>query len=152
MGKSQETWSKKEREKKKLKQRQEKAEKKQERKESGGSGKSLEDMMAYIDEFGNISSTPPDPSRRVEVKLEDVVIGVPKHVPGADVSPIRSGVVTFFNETKGFGFIKDSQTQESIFVHINACNDRIQENSKVTFEVERGPRGLQASGVSLAPK
>lgn len=149
MGRSQETWNKKEREKKKQKDKKDKAEKKQERKDSAGTGKSLNDMMAYIDENGNIVDSPPDPSRRVEVKLEDVVIGVPKYDPSNEPDANRQGIVTFFNEGKGFGFIKDLQSQESIFVHINACNDRIQENSKVSFEVERGPRGLQAANVSI---
>lgn len=149
MGRSQETWNKKEREKKKLKDKKDKAEKKQERKDNAG-GKSLDDMMAYIDENGNIVDSPPDPSRRVEVKLEDIVIGVPKYDASNEVDEKRQGIVTFFNEGKGFGFIKDLNSQESIFVHINACNDRIQENSKVSFEVEKGPRGLQAANVSLA--
>ena len=59
MAKSQETFSKKEKGKKKIKQRQEKLEKMQDRKANATKGKSLEEMMAYIDENGNISSTPP---------------------------------------------------------------------------------------------
>ncbi len=61
MSKSQETWNKKEREKKKQKSRQDKLEKRQERKENAKEGKSFDDMLAYIDENGNLSSTPPDP-------------------------------------------------------------------------------------------
>ncbi len=147
MAGSQQSWNKKEREKKKQKERQEKAAKKQERKQSGGKG--FDDMMAYIDEHGNLTSTPPDPSKRVEVKLEDIVIGVPKAAPEDEADKIRSGIVSFFNSGKGFGFIKDLQTQESFFVHINACLDRIEENSKVNFELERGPRGYQAVRVTL---
>lgn len=64
MGRSQETFGKKDREKKKLKQRQDKQEKMEERKANAKQGKSLDDMMAYIDEDGNISSTPPDPKRK----------------------------------------------------------------------------------------
>ncbi|MEP6617607.1 MAG: hypothetical protein ABJA57_13550 [Ginsengibacter sp.] len=59
MAKSQETFSKKEKGKKKLKKRQEKQEKMEDRKNNAKKGKSLEEMMAYIDENGNISSTPP---------------------------------------------------------------------------------------------
>jgi hypothetical protein len=65
MAKSKETWNKREKEKKKIKQRQEKQEKMQERKSNAGK-KSLDDMLAYVDEDGNITSTPPslrkDPS------------------------------------------------------------------------------------------
>ena len=61
MAKSQETYSKKEKESKKLKKRKEKEEKKLERKANNNKGKSFEEMLAYVDENGNLSSTPPDP-------------------------------------------------------------------------------------------
>ncbi|MEI7471182.1 MAG: cold shock domain-containing protein [Chitinophagaceae bacterium] len=63
---------------------------------------------------------------------------------------MRKGTVTFFNESKGYGFIKDQQTQESIFVHINGLKDKITENSKVTFEVEMGHKGPNAVNVKIA--
>jgi cold shock CspA family protein len=144
-----ETWNKKEREKKKQQSKKEKAEKKAERKESS-KGKSLDDMLAYIDENGNLSSTPPDPKKMRKVKLEDIEIGVPKQ---ADIDPadlIRTGTITFFNEAKGYGFIKDSVTQESIFVHVNALTEAVQERSKVNFEVEMGPKGANAVNVKIA--
>ena len=59
MAKSQETFSKKEKGKQKIKQRQEKLEKMNERKANAKKGKSLEEMMAYVDENGNLTSTPP---------------------------------------------------------------------------------------------
>jgi cold shock CspA family protein len=148
MARSQDSWNKREREKKKQKEKQDKAEKKAERKQQGTS--SIENMMAYIDENGNIVDSPPDPSKKIEVKLEDIVIGVPKYDPSAEEDVVRTGIVTFFNEGKGFGFIKDIQSQESIFVHVNACLEQIKENSRVSFEVERGPRGLQAANVKLS--
>src|SRR6187402_388373 len=119
MAKSKETWSKKEREKKKQKNKKDKEEKKQERKENAKDGKSFDDMIAYIDENGNLSSTPPDPKKKIKVNVEDIEIGVPKQ---KDVDPadlVRTGIVSFFNDAKGYGFIKDLQTQESIFVHAN---------------------------------
>lgn len=149
MAKSQQTWNKKEREKKKQKDKQEKAEKMQERKASGGGTKRMEDMMAYIDENGNIVDTPPDPSKRKEYKIEDIVIGVPKHEPLDPADALRRGVVSFFNESKGFGFIRDLQTGESIFVHVNGLIDAVSENSRVLFETEKGPRGLNAVRVKL---
>lgn len=145
-----ETWNKKEREKKRKANKKEKEEKKQERKESN-KGKSLDDMMAYIDENGNISATPPDPRKMRKVKLEDIEIGVPKHQETDPADLIRKGTVTFFNESKGYGFIKDHVTQESVFVHVNGLKEAIQENSKVIFEVEMGPKGANAINVQLAP-
>jgi len=71
-----ETWKKKDREQKKQKAKNDKAEKKQWRKENAKK-KSFDDMIAYTDENGNLSSKPPDPKKRVEIKLEDVQIGVP---------------------------------------------------------------------------
>ena len=147
MAKSQETFGKKEKQKKKLKQRQDKAEKMEERKANAKKGKSLDEMMAYLDENGNLSSTPPDPKKKKIFKQEDMQIGVPKHVPGEDSDPIRTGVVTFFNDAKGFGFIKDIVTQESVFIHANQLSDPIKEHDKVTFEVEMGPRGASATNV-----
>ena len=78
MAKSKETFNKKEKEKKRLKQRQEKREKMEERKANAKKGQSLDDMMAYIDEDGNISSTPPDPKKKKLFNVEDIQIGVPK--------------------------------------------------------------------------
>lgn len=147
MGKSQETFNKKEKEKKRLKQRQEKEEKMEDRKANAKKGKSLDEMMAYIDENGNISSTPPDPKKRKVFNPEDMQIGVPKQTEADPAEAIRTGVVSFFNDTKGFGFIKDLKSQESVFIHINQLQEPIKENDKVTFEVEMGPKGLSAVNV-----
>lgn len=144
-----ETWNKKERQKKKMKEKMDKAEKMKERKEQTGK-KSLEDMMAYVDENGNISATPPDPRKRKEIKLEDITIGVPEYVPDAE-DEFRTGKVSFFNHEKGFGFIRDLVTQESIFVHINNLSGPVQENDKVSFTTEKGPRGLMAVNVKIVP-
>ncbi len=144
-----ETWNKKEREKKKQAIRKEKAEKKQERKEQNKEGGSLESMFAYVDENGNLSSKPPDPKKRIIVQAEDIEIGVPKHEPVNPEDLIRKGTVTFFNDSKGYGFIKDQVTQESIFVHINSLTQEIKEHNKVTFEIEMGPKGANAVNVKL---
>jgi len=145
-----ETWNKKEREKKKQQSKREKKERMQERKENPGK-KSMDDMMAYIDENGNISSTPPDPKKMRKINLEDIEIGVPRHAPMDPSELIRTGTVTFFNGAKGYGFIKDQASQESVFVHINALKDEVNEGSKVTFEVEMGPKGANAINVRKAP-
>jgi len=152
MARSQETVGKKEKEKKKAKQRQDKQERKEERKQNSGKGKSLEDMMAYIDENGNISSTPPDPSRKREINVEDIQLGPGRQLPEEPAELIRRGVVKFFNESKGYGFIIDQQTQDSVFVHINQLTELIKEKDKVTFEVERGQKGPSAVNVKKEVK
>jgi len=143
-----ETSGKKDRDKKKAKQRQEKAEKMQDRKAQAKKGKSLEEMMAYIDENGNISSTPPNERNMRKFRQEDIQISTPKYDKSAQqADALRTGVVTFFNEAKGFGFIKDSQSQASVFMHVNQVSERIKENDKVSFETENGPKGLNAVNI-----
>ncbi len=143
MAKSTATFSKKEKEKKRLKKSQDKREKAEERKSNFVKGKTLEDMMAYIDEHGNITSTPPDPSRKLKVNSEDIQIAIPTQ---EDIVQeiVRNGIVGFFNDAKGYGFIKDLQSQESIFVHVNALTEPIKEGNKVTFEIEPGAKGPTA--------
>ncbi len=148
MGRSQETFNKKEVRNKKEKKRKEKEKKRLARKESEKAG-GLDDMIAYVDENGMISSTPPDPSKKKDVNLEDIKIKVPKRDPTEDLDPIRKGIVTFFNESKGFGFIKDLETQESVFVHVNNILEEIKENNVVSFEVIMGQKGPTATQVKL---
>lgn len=150
MGKSKETVNKKETEKKKQKKKKEKEQRRQDRKANAKEGSSLDDMIMYVDEDGNFTSTPPDPSKKKEINEEDIVIGVPKKEAEEPADVVRKGRVTFFNESKGYGFIKDIETQESIFVHLNGLVDRITENDKVTFEVEMGMKGPNAVDVKLA--
>lgn len=144
MSKSQETWNKKEREKKRIKAKNEKLERKQWRKENP---QNVSDI-AYVDEHGNLTSTPPDPSKRIQINAEDIEIGIPKFIH-EETQSYRTGIVTFFNESKGFGFIVDTETKESIFVHISALKDRVSENNRVQFEIEKGARGANAINVKL---
>ena len=106
-------------------------------------------MLAYADENGNISSTPPDPTKKRVFKEEDIEIGVRKQEPVSAADLIRKGRVTFFNDSKGYGFIKDQESQESIFVHINSVDGQLKENDKVTFQVEMGPKGKNAVDVKI---
>jgi cold shock CspA family protein len=148
MAKSQETFSKKEKEKKRLKKRQDKLVKKEDRKASSEGG-SLESMMAYVDEHGNISDTPPDPTKKKKIIASNIEIGVPKREDEPEVTG-RQGKVTYFNDSKGYGFIKDLMTQENVFVHVNGTLELIKENDMVTFEVERGMKGMNAVRVKKA--
>lgn len=140
MAKSKESFNKREKEKLRIKQRQDKQERKEERKSQAKKGQSLDDMMAYIDENGNITDTPPDPSKRKEISHEDIVLGVPKQVE-SDEPHIRNGFVDFFNSTKGFGFIKDKETGESFFFHESDLSEPLKEGDRLLFESERGLKG-----------
>ena len=62
---------------------------------------------------------------------------------------MKNGVVKFFNETKGFGFIKEENGQE-IFVHVSGLTEDIRENDNVTFDTQEGKKGLNAVNVKLA--
>ncbi|MBL4752929.1 MAG: cold shock domain-containing protein [Flavobacteriales bacterium] len=148
MGRSQETFHKKEVRNKKEKKRKDKAAKKLARKDNEKKG-SLDDMIAYVDENGQITDTPPDPSKKKKVKAEDILISVPKLETIDITDSVRKGTVTFFNDAKGFGFIKDSETQESVFVHVNNVLEEIKENNLVSFEVEMGQKGPMAVQVKV---
>lgn len=147
MGKSQETYNKKENEKKRKKKQKEKRERREARKENTKDG-SLDNMMAYLDENGNIVDTPPDPTRKKKIKASDIEVSVSKMEKDTS-SPIRQGKVEFYNDEKGYGFIKDFESQEKFFYHVNGTLDEIGEDDKVTFELEKGMKGLQAVRVKL---
>jgi cold shock CspA family protein len=143
MARSSETFGKKEKEKKKQQKKKEKEARKLARKENE-SGGGLDDMMAYVDENGVITDTPPDPTKkRKEIKAENIQLGYKKEEQEA-VDPNHEGKVTFFNGEKGYGFIKDKDSQDSYFVHINNCSAPITEGDKVRFELEMGQKGMAA--------
>jgi len=150
MAKSQQTWNKKDREQKKQKKKKAKEQRKEERKANATSGDS-ENMIAYVDEFGNISSTPPDPAKKIKISAENIAVSVPKRETIEVTDVVRNGVVTYFNSSKGYGFIKDAETQESIFTHINDHLDAIKENDRVSFEIEKGQKGFNAVRVKRNP-
>lgn len=146
MAKSKETFNKKEKEKKRLKQRQEKQERKEERKANAGKGKSLDEMMAYIDENGNITNMPPDPSRRKVFNVEDITLGVPKQEESDDDGELE-GNINYFNESKGFGFIVGDGSSDRIFFHVSQLQEPIGEGDKVNYELEKGPKGWNAVNI-----
>jgi cold shock CspA family protein len=152
MGRSSETFSKKEKEKKRLKKQQEKRERAEDRKVNSDKGKSLEEMFAYVDHNGNITSTPPDPSQRKKVDTDSIRISTPTKEEADPADLIRTGTVTFFNDSKGYGFIKDLQTQENYFVHVNGLTEQIGERDRVSFEIEKGPKGMNAVRVKKVAK
>ena len=142
MGKSQETFGKKEKEKKRAKKRKEKLEKKELRKENNQKGAAFEDMISYVDENGHLVDAPPDPTLKAEIDAEDIVIGIPKKVDMEDIP--NEGKVAFFDSSKGYGFINDLNSGDKYFVHVSGLIDEIQENDKVTYDLERGAKGMNA--------
>jgi|SRR5947199_4127195 cold shock CspA family protein len=147
MAKSRETFNKREKEKQRQKEKQQKREKTKERKANQVKGKSLDQMMAYVDENGNITSTPQDPSRRRAVKMEDIQIGVPQMPAGE--APLNEGIVEYFNEAKGFGFIVDEKGGKYFF-HVNQVAKPVREKDKVSFQPEKTPKGWSAMDVKKA--
>jgi len=151
MAKSQQTFNKKEREIKRKKKRQEKLERQRMRKElKAQSGKkTFEEQLSYLDENGNLTDAPPDPAKKFEVKAEDINLSVPhqKHGPMTGAS---KGKVKFFNDEKGYGFIIDATTKESLFVHIKDLEQEVKQDDKVTYEIQKGPKGFIAVNVKLS--
>ncbi|MHC1705382.1 MAG: cold-shock protein [Tenuifilaceae bacterium] len=63
---------------------------------------------------------------------------------------MNKGTVKFFNDSKGFGFIKDEASEKEYFVHVSGLKDEIRENDEVTFDLQDGRKGLNAVNVKLA--
>ncbi len=63
---------------------------------------------------------------------------------------MNKGTVKFFNESKGFGFIKDADSSKEYFVHSSGLKDKIKENDEVVFDLQEGKKGLNAVNVKLA--
>ena len=136
------TFNKKEREKKKDMRRKEKAMRKETRKENSTDG-SLDNMIAYVDEFGNLSDTPPDPKNKVKVNASSIEIGIPRREDDEDYDPKITGVISYYDDTKGYGFIKDG-SGENYFMHFKNVNGTPVQGKAVEFEKEKGPKGWTA--------
>lgn len=68
-------------------------------------------------------------------------------LPRINTIKMNKGIVKFFNNSKGFGFIKDQESEKEYFVHVNGLIDQIKEDDEVTFELEEGRKGLNAVNV-----
>lgn len=134
---------KRENEKKRIAKREEKLKKKEAKTKS-----SLDDMIAYVDENGVISSTPPAENiKKEEINVEEIMIATPKKEDEGPV--ILRGRVEFFNESRGFGFIKNLSGVDKYFFHVNNVVGNISENNIVTFDLERGVKGMNAVNICL---
>ena len=139
------TFSTRENEKKKQAKRLEKQNRKEERKLSGKAN-GFDDMIAYVDENGRITSTPPEINRKKEeIDREDIIISTPKQ----ETATVRKGRVEHFNTSKGFGFIKDLSGTDKYFFHVSNVLTDMKENDIVTFDLERGKKGMNAINICV---
>jgi len=141
------SFNKKEREKKRRKRKKEKKERKQQKKADGIKG----DEFMYVDENGNLTSTPPEEQERTEIKLENIKVSTPKQSEIEEEDTIRVGVIKFYNSEKRFGFIKEIKTGNEFFVHGDSVKGDIelQEKDKVEYEIGNGHKGPVAINVAI---
>ncbi len=144
MGRAKETFGKKEVRKKQLKKRKDKEARKQERKEGGKN--SFDDMLAYVDENGQICEEPPVNEKKEEIKAENIEVSVPKG-GGKVKDAVNKGKVKNYDDSKGYGFIYSAQFLDSLFFHVNDCEDEVKAGDVVEFETEKGQKGLKAVNV-----
>lgn len=140
------SYNKRELEKKRQEKKQEKQKRKEENKASKGNS-SFEDMIAYVDQNGVITSTPPDLSKKQKIDIEDIAISTPKKEETEE--SVLKGRVEFFNPDKGYGFIKQAGSINKYFFHISAAPSNIIEGNMVTFELERGQKGMNAVNINI---
>jgi cold shock CspA family protein len=139
------SFNKKELEKRKEQKKKEKLQRKEVRKASGS--KSFDDMIAYVDENGVITSTPPDPDKKTKVDLDDIVVSTPKREEMEEIA--LNGRVEHFNFDKGYGFIKNLSGTDKYFFHVSNAPVNIAEGNMVTFELERSEKGMNAVKIVL---
>ncbi len=134
---------KRENEKKKQARRVEKQNRKEERKRSGKVS-NFDDMIAYVDENGMITSTPPENNcKKKEIDQEEIRISTPKK----EAQAVLKGRIEHLNTSKGYGFIKDLSGTDKYFFHVSNVVNYIAENDIVTFDLERGKRGMNAINI-----
>ena len=139
------SFSKREIEKKKAQKRKEKRQRREERKAEGTD--SFSDMIAYVDEFGVITDTPPEPKKEEKIELESIEISTPK-MEVTEEDDLK-GRVGHFNYNRGYGFIKDFSGRNEYFFHISNAPADISEGDRVAFELEQGDRGMNAVNVTI---
>jgi cold shock CspA family protein len=148
MGRSQETFNKKEVRNRKEKKRKDKAEKKAKRKNEGKSS-DLSDMIAYVNEYGQITSTPPDPGKKIIIEAEDIELGATRNKPEDAPDFEKKGVIISYKVSQGYGFIREQNSNRNIFFHASNLLEPVEENSAVVFEVGKGMKGPAAMKVRL---
>lgn len=138
------SFSKKENNKKKTKKLQDKTARREERKINNNKGKSLDDMIIYVDVNGNFTSTPP----HLQNKEEDLA-KAKKAKEDSEINPekILTGTITYVSD-KGYGFITEDDTQENVFFHHGELTQPINKHDKVSYRKEASPKGFRAVNVT----
>jgi cold shock CspA family protein len=137
------SFSKKENSKKKVKKQQDKVLRREDRKVNNNKGKSLDDMIVYVDINGNFTSTP--------THLQNREIDLAKAKKSAnnttiDEDTVFTGIVTFLSE-KGYGFITEDKTKENVFFHHGQLNQNVDKNDKVSYNKESTLKGNRATNI-----
>ena len=138
-----ETFNKKALRQKKDKRKQDKIAKKEERKLNNNKGKSFDEMIMYVDENGNVTNIPPDKQHRIKIKAEEIQLGATRIPEQREFT----GMVTLYMADKGYGFITEDETRNTVFLHSNKLEEMIKEKDRVSYEKERTPKGYAALNI-----
>ncbi len=141
MAKSQLTFKKKEIQKKKQQKKQEKLDRREQNKATNDKGKALEDMFAYVDEFGNISDKPA--AKPYEFKEEHL------QRPTDPEDEYYFGKVSYYNETGHYGFIRNNESQDTVYFNDTLAGKTLALHQKVRYKYIRTRQGNQVSEVEM---
>ena len=131
--------------KKKAKKKQDKLNRREDRKTNNNKGKSLEEMLVYTDEYGNLTDVPPEKQVRDKPNTKNN-----RRTPESDSEDQQcSGVLAMFNTEKNYGFITEKETGDAIFVHGSNLLDGIKVKDKVSFRKEKNSKGYAAMEVRI---
>lgn len=136
------SFSKKENNKKKTKRLQDKQSRREDRKSNNNKGKSLDDMIVYVDVNGNFTSVPP----HLQNRDEDLAAAKKSRSTVDAEDTVCSGTVTYTNE-KGYGFITEDKTGENIFFHQGQISQPVSKHDKVSFTKESSLKGDRAINI-----
>lgn len=139
---------KKENQKKKVKKRQDKVLKREDRKVNNNKGKTLEEMIIYVDVNGNFTETPPH-LQKIESDYSNFTTSNSKSENNKTQD--YKGFVNFLSD-KGYGFITDEKTKENIFFHSTQLIDIVEKNDKVKFKKEDSLKGFRAVSIKKINK
>ena len=142
MARNQLTFKKKERAKKLQQKKKEKLERRELHKSSNDKGKALEEMFAYVDEFGNISDTTPE--RRYEFKEEDLM-----RPSDLEEDEFKFGKVSYYNDAGHYGFIRDNETRETVYFNDKLAGTILRIDQKVKYKAIRSKQGNQISEIEV---
>lgn len=135
------TFNKKALQQKRAKKKLDKLDKREERKLNNDKGKSLEEMIVYLDENGNITNVHPDKQKKKKV------ITTNNNSSNFEENVTYEGIISLYFDEKGYGFITEAQTSETIFLHVNKMKETLKEKDKVVYEIEQTQKGYAAINV-----